>query len=59
MGAVQSPGHYTTSTGLRINAKLDSAVYEKGLKVSDDEIDSLSRRRHEFHGDWNYTFKPQ
>ena len=49
----------TTSTGLQVKAKLDTSVYEKGIKVSDDEMEALCRSRHLFHGDWNYTINPK
>jgi hypothetical protein len=45
----------TTSKGLRIRAERDEGYYETGVKVSDAELASLPLRRHEFHGDWNYT----
>ena len=49
----------TTTMGLRINADLDEEIYEKGRKVSDDEMEELNIRRHLFHGNWNYTFRPR
>lgn len=48
----------TTSKGLRIRAERDEGYYETGVKVSDAELASLPLRRHEFHGDWNYTLSP-
>ena len=48
-------GSTTTSKGLKVNAALDNSVYEKGIKVHDRELVDLPMRRHEFHGDWNYT----
>lgn len=47
-----------TEKGLNVEAKLDHREYEKGIKVSDEEIKNLNLKRHEFHGDWNYTIKP-
>ncbi|MCF8334928.1 MAG: hypothetical protein K9I47_12315, partial [Bacteroidales bacterium] len=32
--------------------------YEKGLKVSDKELQKLNLEKHQFLGDWNYTIKP-
>ena len=51
----------TTKTGLTIDAELDYGVYEKGIKISDQQIKDLEAsqlRRHEFHGDWNYSLHP-
>jgi hypothetical protein len=47
----------TTSKGLTVQAELDPAVYEKGIKVSDHELESLPIEKHKFHGEWNYTVK--
>ncbi|HUY50869.1 MAG TPA: hypothetical protein VMV92_35045, partial [Streptosporangiaceae bacterium] len=41
--------------GLKINAELSQQVFLKGIKVADQEIQALPLRRHDFHGDWNYT----
>jgi Rhodopirellula transposase DDE domain len=48
----------TTSTGLTVNAVLDTSTYDRGIKITDKQIDALEAtqlHRHEFHGDWNYT----
>ncbi len=31
---------------------------EPGQKITDDEMRTLRLKRHEFHGDWNYTIQP-
>ena len=48
----------TTSTGLKVYARLDPGEYEKGIKVSDAELASVNIVRDEFHPDWNYTIHP-
>ena len=51
----------TTTTGLTVDAELDLGVYEKGIKISDQQIKDLETsqlHRHQFHGDWNYTLDP-
>ncbi len=48
----------TTSTGLKVYCELDDREYEKGLEVSDEQMAMLDIKRHEFHGDWNYTLRP-
>ena len=45
----------TTKRGLTIKAAADTNVYQKGIKVSDEELATVPLQRHEFHGDWNYT----
>jgi len=48
----------TTRTGLTVTAELDTANYAKGIKIPDRDMKDLERRvlrRHEFHGEWNYT----
>jgi hypothetical protein len=48
----------TTSTGLTVNAVLDTTTYDRGIKITDKQIATLQAtqlHRHEFHGDWNYT----
>ena len=43
---------------LKVYARLDETDYPKGVAVSDKEIAKVNLRRHEFHGDWNYTIHP-
>jgi len=45
----------TTGSGLEVRSALDENTYEKGRKISDDEMAELKIRRHRFHGEWNYT----
>jgi transposase len=51
--------HTTTKEGLAVTALKDSNTYPTGLKVSDDELAALNISRDPFHGEWNYTIKPQ
>jgi len=48
----------TTSTGLKVYARLDENEYPPKIKVSDTELAAVSLERHTFHGDWNYTVNP-
>jgi len=48
----------TTRKGLTVRAALDTHTYETGIKVSDDELARVKLKRHDFHGDWNYSIKP-
>lgn len=49
----------TTATGLQVYCELDEHEYEKGVGVSDEHMAQLNIKRHEFHGDWNYTIRPR
>ena len=51
--------HTTTKEGLTVTAIVDNNTYPTGVKVSDKEMDSLNITRNVFHGEWNYTIKPQ
>ena len=48
----------STRTGLSVQCELDSSVYEKGRKVSDEEMETINLKPHRFHGEWNYTIYP-
>ncbi len=48
----------TTSAGLRVEADLDTGHYPLGQKVTDAELAATPLRRHDWHGDWNYTINP-
>ncbi len=49
----------TTSTGLKLYARLDPGEYEKGIKVTDAELAAVNIARDEFHPDWNYVIHPK
>jgi hypothetical protein len=51
--------HTTTTAGLQVTAVKDSHTYPTGIKVSDAEMDALTLSRDPFHGEWNYTIRPQ
>ncbi len=49
----------TTRTGLIVKAVLDTNHYDTKIKVSDAELALLKLKRHNFHGEWNYTISPR
>jgi len=49
----------TTGKGLRVKAKLDKKKYEKGEKISDEEMEKLNIEYDAFNPQWNYTIKPR
>jgi hypothetical protein len=51
--------HTTTKEGLVVTALKDSHTYPTGLKVTDEELAALNLFKDAFHGEWNYTIKPQ
>jgi hypothetical protein len=48
----------TTKTGLTVRCEIDQNTYPKGISVSDAEMAAINITRHDFHGEWNYTIKP-
>src|SRR5271170_479331 len=49
----------TTRTGLTVRAELDPGSYPTGVEVSDEQMAGLPLDRHDWHGDWNYTLRPE
>jgi hypothetical protein len=50
----------TTKAGLTIQACLDKNTYDKGIKITDQQMRAFEAshlQRHEFHGNWNYTVR--
>ena len=52
-------GSTTTKQGLKIKAVLDEKPYEAGIKVSKAELAQVKLEPADFHGEWNYTIRPQ
>jgi len=48
-----------TNTGLTVNATLVEEEYETGIRVSDDEMDSLRVKRAHICPRWNYCISPR
>jgi len=49
----------TTRTGLVVKAALDTNQYPTKTKVTDEQLERLRLKRHEFHGEWNCTLSPK
>ena len=47
-----------TKKGLLVKCGLDKNEYQKGVKVTDIEMKEIQLKRHDFHGEWNYTIAP-
>ena len=41
-----------------VEAEADTNRYPTGIKVTDDELHAVRLCREAFHGEWNYTIKP-
>jgi hypothetical protein len=52
---VELIGATRTRWGLRVHAELDRGSSPLGVKVSDRELAAVPLRRHDWHGEWNYT----
>ena len=48
-------GATATSTGLTVSCVLDESEYELGIKISDEEFNSINIINADFHGEWNYS----
>jgi len=48
-----------TTKGLKVKAKLDDNIYEKGIVITDKELEKINIVRSEFHGEWNYNITPK
>lgn len=56
---VQLIARTTTAKGLKVTCRLDRRKYPTGRKVTDEEMKRVNLERGKFHGDWNYTIRPQ
>ena len=59
MAVVELIGATTTKAGLKVECELDEAFYEKGVKITDAQMDSLNIQGNAFHPEWNYTISPR
>jgi transposase len=49
----------TTKAGLKVQAERDDSKYQTALKPTAEQMASIKIERSDFHGEWNYTIKPQ
>ena len=49
----------TTKSGLRVQSRLDTGKYPKGIRVSRKEFKTIDLNKASFHGEWNYTIMPR
>lgn len=48
-----------TKKGLTVQCRLDKNKYQKGIKITDEEMGLLNIKRDGFHGEWNYMIYPR
>lgn len=51
-------GATTTRTGLKVRCQLDDSQYDTGIRISNKSMKLISLERDSFHGEWNYTIRP-
>jgi hypothetical protein len=59
LGVVVESIGATTETGLEVHAWLDEGAYEKGRKVSDEELAERYLKRPSYYEEWNYEIHPR
>lgn len=55
---VQLIGAVSTKEGLKVIANQEKKTYQSGIKISNKEMEQIHLLKHKFHGEWNYTIKP-
>ena len=55
---VQLIGATTTDTGLTDTCDIDGSQYRRGIKVSKADMAAINIQPPAFHGEWNYTIRP-
>lgn len=51
-------GSTRTTTGLQVHAALNSHTYNKGRKITAEELANVNITPSRFHGEWNYVIRP-
>ena len=59
MAVVELIAATTTKAGLKVASAIDTANYQKGIKVSNAEMKTLNIQGDAFHPEWNYTIRPR
>ena len=49
----------TTKGGLKVMCVTDDNKYEKGIKISDEELAKINLEQDKWHGEWNYCIRPK
>jgi hypothetical protein len=49
----------TTSTGLKVYARLDPDTYPTKIQITDRQMQDIRLTGESFHPEWNYTITPR
>ena len=47
-----------SKSGLKVKASFDETIYEKGIKITNEEFGKINIKKELFHGEWNYEIMP-
>ena len=47
-----------TEKGLKVTCELDTRTYDTGIKITEEEMETIDLEKNDFHGEWNYKIKP-
>lgn len=47
-----------TEKGLEVICELDTKNYDTGIKITEKEMKTINLETNDFHGEWNYTIRP-
>jgi transposase len=47
--------HTYTKEGLKVTCRLDRRRYNIGIKINDEQLQTIFTKPNKFHGEWNYT----
>ena len=59
MAVVEPVGATTTKAGIKGDCALDTRTYQKGIKVSDAEMETLNIKGDDVHPERNYPIRPR
>ena len=48
----------TTRQGLKVDAILNEKKYERGIKITDKQMNQINLKKHDALPQWNYTIAP-
>jgi len=48
----------STKTEKGLNVTLDTRIYDTGIKITEEEMETINLEKNDFHGEWNYKIKP-
>jgi hypothetical protein len=55
---VRLTGAAKTTKGLTVKCRLDATEYQKGIKITDEDLNAINMEKFKFHSEWNYVIKP-